>query len=58
MIESETRIDGMPRKNSYTESYILKGDKLLISLITPDVLRKNEPNEIFIEIDAGNFSHI
>ncbi|XP_031637202.1 uncharacterized protein LOC116349759 [Contarinia nasturtii] len=38
--------------NGYTESYIQQNDERLKSLVTPGIIRDNEPNEVLIEIDA------
>lgn len=58
MIGKETKIpnlyDGSVRSDSYDESYVMKGNKRLKSLITPGIVRPNEPNEVLIEIFAGN----
>lgn len=43
------------KKVSYTESRILKDDEVLKSLVTPEIVRTNEPNEVLVEIFAGDY---
>lgn len=39
----------------YVESYIQVEGKRLKTLITPNVIRTNEPNEVLVELFQGNF---
>lgn len=39
--------------NVESTSGIKKGDTVLKTLYTPDIVRTDEPNEILIEIDTG-----
>lgn len=41
--------------NAVVESFIDKGDKRIRTLVTPNIIRTNEPNEVRVDLFKGKF---